>query len=75
MDTVNAKKEMDDHLLACQPFLKESHIVSRIAKEQAFCKLTILMTFHFLERLTVITVRFCSVSENANFIIVTSRIK
>jgi hypothetical protein len=28
------EKEMDDHLLACQSFLKESHIVTRVAKER-----------------------------------------
>jgi hypothetical protein len=26
---------MDDHLLACQRFLKESHTVTRLAKERA----------------------------------------
>jgi hypothetical protein len=29
------QKEMDDHLLACQQFLTESHIVTRLANEQA----------------------------------------
>jgi hypothetical protein len=29
------EKEMDDHLLACQQFFKESHEVTRIANEQA----------------------------------------
>jgi hypothetical protein len=29
------QKEMDDHLLACQQFLKESHIVFRLANERA----------------------------------------
>jgi hypothetical protein len=34
LHTVNAK-EMDDHLLACQQILTESHIVTRHAKERA----------------------------------------
>jgi hypothetical protein len=29
------QKEIDDHLLACQLFLTESHIVTRLAKERA----------------------------------------
>jgi hypothetical protein len=29
----NCEKEMDDHLLACQKFLKKSHIVTSLAKE------------------------------------------
>jgi hypothetical protein len=29
------QKEMDDHLLACQQFLKENHIVTRLANERA----------------------------------------
>jgi hypothetical protein len=36
-------------------FLKESHIVTRLAKERAsFLKIIDIMTFHVLERLTVI---------------------
>jgi hypothetical protein len=27
--------KMDDHLLACQPFLTESHIVTRLSNERA----------------------------------------
>jgi hypothetical protein len=30
-----SEKEMDDHLLACQQFLKECHIVTHRAKERA----------------------------------------
>jgi hypothetical protein len=30
-------KEMEDHLLACQQFLKESHVVTRIGNERASC--------------------------------------
>jgi hypothetical protein len=47
---------MDDHLLAWQSFLKESHIVTRLAKELYFCKLTKLMTLNFLELSTFIIV-------------------
>jgi hypothetical protein len=34
MDTINAKK-MDDHLLACQQFVTESHILTRLTNERA----------------------------------------
>jgi hypothetical protein len=49
------EKEMGDHLLVYQQFLKESHIVTYLANERAsFLKITTLMTFHFFERLTAI---------------------
>jgi hypothetical protein len=45
---------MDDHLLACQSFLKECHEVTRVAKERAsFLKINGIL---FLERLNVIIV-------------------
>jgi hypothetical protein len=40
---------MEDYLLACQKFLKQSHEVTRLAKERANFKLsTTLISFHFL---------------------------
>jgi hypothetical protein len=51
------QKGMDDHLLACQQFLTENHIVTRLANEQAlFLNINDIMTFHYLERLTAIIV-------------------
>jgi hypothetical protein len=35
MDTVNAKKEMDDHLLACQQILVREPHSACLAKERA----------------------------------------
>jgi hypothetical protein len=48
------EKEMDDYLLANNKFFKQRHLVTRFAKERA--SFLVLMTFHFLERLTVIIV-------------------
>jgi hypothetical protein len=36
------EKEMDDHLLTCHQFMKESHIVTRLAKERALLKINVL---------------------------------
>jgi hypothetical protein len=58
---------MEGHLLRCQEFLKESHIVTRIAKERAsFLKINDINDISFLERLLLLL--FFSVSENANSI-------
>jgi hypothetical protein len=52
MKIVNAKKEMEDNLLACQQFLKKSHLVTCLAKERAsFLKINDINEI-FLERLT-----------------------
>jgi hypothetical protein len=57
MDSVNAKKRWTTIYWRVNKFFKESHVVTRLAKERAsFLKLMTLMTFHFLERLTVIIV-------------------
>jgi hypothetical protein len=54
MDTVNAKKRWTTIYWRVYKFLKESHIVTRLAKELAsFLK---IMTFNFLERLTAIII-------------------
>jgi hypothetical protein len=51
------QKEMDDHLLLCQQFLTESHIVTRLANERSsFLNMNDINEFHFLERLTAIIV-------------------
>jgi hypothetical protein len=57
MDTINAKKRWMTIYRRVNKFLKESHLVTRFAKERAsLLILMTLMTFHFLERLTVIIV-------------------
>jgi hypothetical protein len=54
MDTVKAKKRWTTIDWRVNKFLKESHLVPRLVKsEHQFLK---LMTFQFLERLTVIIV-------------------
>jgi hypothetical protein len=51
------EKEMDEHFLAYQQFLKKSHEVTRVVNERAsFLKINALMTFYFLERLIAIIV-------------------
>jgi hypothetical protein len=51
------QKEMDDHLLACQQFFdREPHSDPHANERASFFNKTTLMTFHFLERLTVIIV-------------------
>jgi hypothetical protein len=48
----HCQKEMDDHLLARQQFLTESHIVTRIANKCAsFLKTNDINDISFLERL------------------------
>jgi hypothetical protein len=50
-------KEVDDHLLACQQFLTESHIVTRIANErESYLNMNDINDIYFLERLTTIIV-------------------
>jgi hypothetical protein len=57
MDTVKAIKRWTIIYWRVNKFLKESHVVTRHAKErETVLKLMTLMTFHFLERLTVIIV-------------------
>jgi hypothetical protein len=56
MGSINAKKKWTISLLACQQFFTESHIVARFANERASFMDMTLMTFYFLERLTVIIV-------------------
>jgi hypothetical protein len=54
MDTVNAKKRWTTIYWRVNKFLKESHIVTRFAKERVtFLKIN---DISFLERLTVIIV-------------------
>jgi hypothetical protein len=51
------QKEMYDHLLACQLFLKESHIVTRLANERAlFLNMNDINDISIFERLTAIIV-------------------
>jgi hypothetical protein len=46
---------MDDHLLASQQFLTESHEVTRLANEGAsFLNMDTLMTFDFLTAMIVV---------------------
>jgi hypothetical protein len=48
---------MDDHLLACQQFLTESHIFTRIANERAsLFNMNDINYISILERLTVVSV-------------------
>jgi hypothetical protein len=51
------KKEMEDHLLACQQFLKESHEVTRVANDRAtFLKINDINDISFLKRLNAVIV-------------------
>jgi hypothetical protein len=51
------KKEMDDHLLACQQIFEKVPNCDMLTKERAsFLNIMTLITFHILERLTVIIV-------------------
>jgi hypothetical protein len=66
MDTGNAKKRWTTIYWRVNKFVKESHIVTRLAKEQAsFLKTNDINDIHISERLTVIML-FYSVSGNAN---------
>jgi hypothetical protein len=61
------EKEMDGIYWRVNKFLKESHKVTRLAKERASFLTLMTLTSHFLERLTVIMLCY-SVSGNANSI-------
>jgi hypothetical protein len=57
MDTVNAKKRWTTIYCHVNKFLKESHIVTRIAKERvSFLEIDDINDISFLKRLTVIIV-------------------
>jgi hypothetical protein len=45
---------MDDHLLVCQQFLSESHLVTRFANERASFLNMMTLTYNFLEHLIAI---------------------
>jgi hypothetical protein len=54
VDTVNVRKRWMTINRRVKKFLKESHEVTRLAKERA--SILKLMTFHFLERRTAIII-------------------
>jgi hypothetical protein len=53
-ENCQCEKEMDDHLLARQYFIKESHAVTRLANDRA--SILNINDINFLERLTAIIV-------------------
>jgi hypothetical protein len=61
------EKEMDDHLLACQYFLKKSYIVTRFAKEGgSFLNMNDINDISFFGTCDCLSLLFYSVSRNAS---------
>jgi hypothetical protein len=56
---MSMRKRDEEHLLACQQFLKETHVATRLANEREFLKINNIKDISFFGThfgLTVITV-------------------